>query len=77
MCADLEGLWLGDWPSPRDVIPWGDSGWPFGGAPFHRALGLLSSREAAGELVRCALVGSWGRVGRKCLSCQWLFSNRI
>lgn len=38
--ADLEGPWLGDWPSPHDVIPWGDSGRQCGEATLPQSSGF-------------------------------------
>lgn len=48
------------------------------GHPFTRFWGCSTPGERLGIWQkRPVLVGSWGRVGRKCLPCQRLFSDRI
>lgn len=69
--APFEVPWLGDSPSPCDVIPLCDSVWQCVSirpprASFHTVLGLLNSRGAAGDLAKEACAG-WelGQGGEK------------
>jgi len=63
--VDFEGPWLGDSPSPRDVIPWGDSGWPCGGAPFHRALGFAQLQGSGWGIGKVCAGWELGQDGEK------------